>query len=82
MLSVNAVARMSRATVKEVSEDLEHVKKSLKHSDERLVVEPAVCRKCQFVFSETTYAKPSKCPECKGTWVQEPHIGIRSNSED
>ena len=76
MMSVNSVARMVTASVKEISEDLEHLKKSLKHSGERLVVEPAVCRKCEFVFSDTTYARPSKCPECKGTWIHEPKIGI------
>lgn len=51
---------------KEVAEHLEHLARSLRHSGERLLVEPARCLACGFVFKERTrLARPSKCPACR-----------------
>jgi predicted Zn-ribbon and HTH transcriptional regulator len=51
---------------KEVAEHLEHLARSLRHSAERLLVEPTQCLACGFVFKERTrLGRPSKCPACK-----------------
>jgi predicted Zn-ribbon and HTH transcriptional regulator len=51
---------------KEVAEHLEHLARSLRHSGERFLVEPARCLACGFVFKERTrLARPSKCPVCR-----------------
>jgi hypothetical protein len=41
-------------------------------------MEPARCRSCGFEFSVEKLSKPSKCPECHSTWLQEPRIGIEN----
>jgi predicted Zn-ribbon and HTH transcriptional regulator len=51
---------------KEVAEHLEHLARSLRHSGECLLVEPARCLACGFVFKgRTRLARPSKCPACR-----------------
>ena len=61
---------------KEVEDDLRHLQKTLKHEAYRLVVHPACCQKCGFVFGTEHLHKPGKCPECKGTWIEEPTFEI------
>jgi predicted Zn-ribbon and HTH transcriptional regulator len=56
----------------DVEDDLHHLQKSLKHSDYRLLVHPALCRKCGFIFSREKLHKPGKCPQCHASWIQEP----------
>ncbi len=63
-----------RQTPAEVENDLKHIVQSLRNQPFELVVVPAKCRKCGFVFAEDRYRKPSKCPECRGTWVTEAQI--------
>jgi len=62
---------------KEVSGHLEHVARSLRHSGERLRVEPAQCFACGFVFKERTrLSKPSKCPACRSQRLDPPRFII------
>ena len=62
---------------KEVSGHLEHLARSLRHSSERLRVEPAQCLGCGFVFEERTrLSKPSKCPVCRGQRLDPPRFVI------
>jgi predicted Zn-ribbon and HTH transcriptional regulator len=75
-MSVTQIARLLDARPAEVADDLAHLFRSLKHVEFTAVVEPATCRKCGFRFSSAKLTKPSKCPECRGTWVTEPLISI------
>ena len=75
-LSVNELARELDVRPRELENDLEHLRKSLKHSTYRVIFEPASCRKCGFVFHQTRLRKPGKCPRCRGTWISEPRLGI------
>ena len=62
---------------KEVSGHLEHLARSLRHSGERLRVEPAQCLACEFVFTERTrLTKPSKCPACRSQRLDPPRFVI------
>ena len=62
---------------KEVFGHLEHVARSLRHSSERLRVEPAQCLACGFVFKERTrLSKPSKCPACRSQRMDPPRFVI------
>ena len=79
-MTVNQIARLVDESPSGVADDLNHLLRSLKHTDYKAVVEPARCRACGFQFSEKKLTKPSKCPECKSTWVQEPKIGIESKT--
>ena len=54
--------------VRDVAEHLEHLGRSLKHTRERLVVEPASCLECGFAFTRRTrYTRPGHCPKCRST---------------
>jgi predicted Zn-ribbon and HTH transcriptional regulator len=72
-------------TVKEISrsvgqketttvDDLNHLFKSVKHQGYKAVIEPAVCKNCAFEFDTTKLNKPSRCPTCRSSWVEEPRI--------
>jgi len=74
--SVAEIARAMRVSRREAEADLRHLFKSLRHLAYRVRVEPARCRKCGFEFSLETLGKPSKCPQCRGTWVSEPRIRL------
>jgi predicted Zn-ribbon and HTH transcriptional regulator len=60
----------------QIAHDLNHLLRSLKHTDYKAVIEPARCRACGFELSDGKLNKPSKCPECHSTWVLEPKILI------
>ena len=75
-MTVHDIARLFQVPVKEVADDLAHLAKSLKHTDSKLVVTPARCHKCGFIFSEDKLTRPGKCPDCKGTWIAEPVIQV------
>ena len=62
---------------REVYEHLEHIRKTIGASGSRLVVTPAECKKCGFVFSKRSrLKKPGKCPVCRGEAISEPLFTI------
>jgi len=75
-LTLRQIAHQVRLKPAEVEDDLRHLAKSLVHGDWKLLVNPARCRKCGFEFGPDKLHKPSKCPECHGTWLSEPEIGV------
>ncbi len=75
-ISVAEIARENRIQIKEVAMDLEHLRKSLRHSEHVLAVIPARCRKCGFEFNPEKLTKPSRCPACRGTWISEPRVQV------
>lgn len=79
-MTVIQIARLVDESPGDVADDLNHLLRSLKHTEYKAALEPARCRACGFEFSEKKLTKPSKCPECKSTWVQEPKIGIESKT--
>lgn len=74
--TVVALARHFGVSPKEIEEDLSHLARSLKHSTDRLMIEPARCRKCGFTFKQDKLAKPGKCPRCHGTWIDPPEVTL------
>lgn len=80
-MTVNEIAREAEQPGKDTADDLEHLLKSLKHTEYEASVVPARCRKCGFEFGTDKLRKPSKCPECKETWVSEPRIKIERRGE-
>ena len=49
-----------------IVEDLEHIFKTLKNDPLQLMIKPAMCQKCEYVFPahRKRFADPKKCPEC------------------
>lgn len=80
-MTVSQLARLADESPARVADDLNHLARSLKHTDYRAVVEPARCRSCGFEFAAEKLTKPSKCPECRSTWIIEPRIGIESKTQ-
>ena len=79
-MTVSQIARLVDEPPSRVADDLQHLFRSLKHTEYKAVLEPARCRACGFEFSGEKLTKPSKCPECHSTWVLEPKIGIESKT--
>lgn len=58
---------------KEVRGHLEHIHKTLERSGRELVVTPAECTHCGFVFKKRDrLTKPGKCPVCRSESIREP----------
>lgn len=62
-----------RIPEKEVYGHLDHLRKSLRRKRRRVFVTPAECLACGFVFRKRErFAKPGRCPVCRGESVSEP----------
>jgi predicted Zn-ribbon and HTH transcriptional regulator len=71
----NALDIKSRSVV---YEDVEHISISVKNKGKHLLIRPASCGKCGYVFSKRKAAKrPSKCPKCRSEWILLPAYLIR-----
>ena len=65
-------------SVREVFDHLEHIQKSVSRGDCHLVMTPAECKKCGFVFTKRDrLKKPGRCPVCRGESIQEPLFFLR-----
>jgi predicted Zn-ribbon and HTH transcriptional regulator len=62
---------------KDVTEHLGHLARSLERRGEQLVVEPAACIACGFVFrSRERLTRPGACPKCRSTRIDPPAFRI------
>jgi predicted Zn-ribbon and HTH transcriptional regulator len=76
--SVSSVARDMGLRRGDVEEDLHHAIRSATAAGHHVTIVPARCRNCGFTFAEDRLAKPSRCPECKGSRIFEAQISIQS----
>jgi predicted Zn-ribbon and HTH transcriptional regulator len=76
--SVSSIARELGLKRGEVEDDLRHAIRSARAAGMRVLIEPARCRACGFVFGEEKLSKPSKCPQCRGTRLFEAQILVES----
>ncbi len=77
-LSAKEISGYVRISEKEVSAHLEHIKKSILGDKLQLVVNPATCKKCGFIFKKRErISKPGKCPLCHGESIEQPLYSIR-----
>ena len=72
-MSPSEIAKFLDVPVKTVLEDLKHISRSGKYGT--LMVMPARCRKCGYVF-RAEIKVPTKCPRCRSTWIEEPRFKI------
>jgi transcriptional regulator len=72
--TVSTLARAVGLTRHDIDDDLVHLLRSAEAAGVKVIVIPARCRACGFVFSERTLSKPGKCPACRGTRVHEPML--------
>lgn len=74
--SVSWLARELGLDRHDVEDDLRHMIRSARAAGHRVIIEPARCRACDFVFSEDKLSKPGKCPQCRGTRLHEAQIRV------
>jgi predicted Zn-ribbon and HTH transcriptional regulator len=74
--SASSLARELGLRRGDIEEDLRHAIRSARTAGERVVITPARCKQCGFVFDESKLSKPGKCPECRGTRIFEPLVSI------
>ncbi len=61
----------------DVADHLEHLHRSLKRTNERLVIEPPTCLDCNFTFTHRhRFTRPSGCPQCRGRRISLPRFRI------
>ncbi len=66
-----------RIPEREVYDHLEHIRKTMHTGTHRLVVQPATCEKCGFVFRKRERLKrPGKCPICRSESITEPLFAV------
>ncbi len=74
--SLQHLANHFKLSVAELLPDFYHIKRTIK--PRQIVVKPAVCRNCGYVFRERSkISKPSKCPKCKSEWIESQRYTIR-----
>jgi transcriptional regulator len=74
--SVSALARELGLPRADVKDALRHMIRSARAAGHRIVVLPARCRSCGFVFGEDRIAKPGKCPSCRNSRIYEAQISV------
>ena len=76
-LSAKEISAEVSASEKQVYEHLEHIRQTIK-KEYKLVITPAECKKCGFVFKKRErLKKPGKCPLCCSESIQKPLFSIR-----
>ena len=75
--TASSLARQVGLRRGDIEEDLRHAVRSAQASGHDIVVEPARCKACGFLFDATVLTKPSRCPVCKGSRLFEPLLHIQ-----
>jgi predicted Zn-ribbon and HTH transcriptional regulator len=74
--TASSLARELGLHRRDIEDDLRHLVRSARAAGHRVIVEPARCKSCGFVFGEEKLSKPGKCPQCRSTWLFEPLLRI------
>jgi hypothetical protein len=74
--TASSLARELGLDRRAVEEDLRHLVRSARAAGHKVIVEPARCKACGFLFGDEKLSKPGKCPQCRSTWLFEPLLRI------
>ncbi len=73
-LTPRELADLTERKVKEVLDDLEHVRQSYKRA---FKIKPAECNRCGYLFERRARLNtPSRCPECRAERIRGPWLWI------
>lgn len=76
-VSARTLSQAVSLSESEVVDHLQHLQKTLKTRNRRLVLTPATCLDCQFVFQKRDrLTRPGKCPVCRSTHLSEPLFSL------
>lgn len=71
-MTAKEISEELRIPERDVSEHLEHIRKTTNRGKSVLLVEPAECESCGFVFAKRTRLKtPGKCPMCRSESIRQ-----------
>jgi predicted Zn-ribbon and HTH transcriptional regulator len=77
-ISAHEISALAGVPEKEVYGHLEHIQKSLNKSTRKLLMTPAKCKGCGFVFKKRgRLKKPGRCPVCRGESIGLPLFSIQ-----
>ena len=75
--SARDLSAAAKIPEREVSGHLEHIQRSLAATGQQLLVMPAECKKCGFVFAKREkFKRPGKCPVCRSESIREPRFSL------
>lgn len=78
-LSAREISAYASVSEKEVYEHLEHIRRTINKGEHNLVITPAVCKKCGFIFRKRDrLRKPGKCPVCRNGVIGDPLFSVKS----
>ncbi len=63
-------------TVRVLEEDLRHIERSVRAGGQRLILRPACCEACDFVFKSTAPHPPGRCPSCRDRRISGPWFRV------
>jgi predicted Zn-ribbon and HTH transcriptional regulator len=70
-LSAREISGEVGISEKEVNEHLSHIVRSVASQNKTLLITPANCRACGYVFEERRrFTRPGRCPQCKKSRIQ------------
>lgn len=76
--TIREVSQGVGASEKDVVGHMEHLARSLPRRGFELIVVPAECEKCGFVFRKRgRLRRPGRCPLCRSATIAEPLFSVR-----
>jgi len=76
-LSAREISGQVGISEKEVTEHLTHIARSVASQNQRVVMTPADCQSCGYVFEDRKrFTRPGRCPRCKKSHVRSPRFHI------
>ena len=77
-LTARELSQLIGISEKDVLHHLEHLQKTLKTQNKNLLITPASCLDCDFVFQKRgRLTRPGKCPVCRSTHLSEPLFSLQ-----
>jgi len=74
---VRDISKALHISEKEVGEHLNHIRRSLSATPQKLEIRPAECLACGFVFKDRNrFSRPGRCPRCRETRISMPRFYI------
>ncbi len=76
-MGAKEISSAVRIGEKEVYEHLFHIARSIKSQGKKLVINPAECMGCGYVFEKRKrFTRPGRCPICKSEHIKNPMYRI------
>jgi len=72
-MSAREISQTVRIREKEIYTHLSHISRSVTAKRKKLVIIPAECLGCGYVFEKRKrFTRPSRCPHCKSEHIKNP----------